>query len=198
MKICKVEWCEEKHRENGYCSRHAWQYRNWGEIRRSRGDKNEFILKDDHAEIILYDINYKEKARAIVDLDDVERCKTYKWSLRTDGYVSTKIMNKGLKLHRFIMNTPKGKHTDHKDRDRLNNRKSNLEICTQSKNNKNKGSYSNNKTGKSGVSVNGNKYQADIKYEGVSHYLGLFDNLNDAIKAREMAELKFYGFLLKD
>ena len=35
---------------------------------------------------------------------------------------------------------------------------------------------------------------ADIGYEGKTIHLGKFDNFEDAVNAREAAELKYYGF----
>lgn len=54
---------------------------------------------------------------------------------------------------------------------------------------------SNNKTGRSGVrrSSNGLKWVANIGYKGGNIYLGTFDEFEDAVKAREEAEIKYYG-----
>lgn len=38
-----------------------------------------------------------------------------------------------------------------------------------------------------------NKWVASIQHSGKSHYLGLFEKYEDAVNAREVAELKFYG-----
>jgi len=43
-----------------------------------------------------------------------------------------------VRMHMVIMNTPKGKHTDHKDGDGLNNQRNNLRICTPGQNQMNK------------------------------------------------------------
>lgn len=198
MGICKVEWCDENVKGLGYCGRHYQQYKKWGIVKRCRADKNEIIKSNEYAEIILYDINYDEKARAIIDLDDVEKCKPYKWVIRTDGYVSTKMDGKGIKLHRFIANTSKGMHTDHVNRNKLDNRKSNLRICTQSENNKNKNTYKNNLTGRRGVELRWNKFLVYLTYNGVKNYIGMFENFNDAVLARENAEIKYYGHVLED
>ena len=47
-----------------------------------------------------------------------------------------------------------------------------------------------NKTGFRGVSIFGSKYRADIHTNGVQRYLGLFDTMQDAVKARILAELE--------
>lgn len=197
MVTCKVNSCEVKSRGLGYCGRHLQQYRKWGEIRRSRGDENEIILYSEYAEIVLYDINYDEKDRTIIDIDDVERCKGYRWTLRTDGYVSARKNGKGVKLHRFIARTPKGRHTDHINRNKLDNRKLNLRICTQSENNKNKNTYVTNKSGKRGVTLRDDgKYHVAITYDRRKNYIGMFDFFEEAVQAREEAEIKFYGHTL--
>lgn len=76
---------------------------------------------------------------AIVDDDDFEDVNKYKWCFHRPGYaVRSAKRPDGKKehvlMHRFIMNTPAGMVTDHKDLNKLNNQKSNLRICTNSQN----------------------------------------------------------------
>lgn len=52
----------------------------------------------------------------------------------------------------------------------------------------------NNTTGHVGVSPLRGKYQATIGYEGKSIYLGIFDTLDQAVDARELAEKRYYGY----
>ena len=54
---------------------------------------------------------------------------------------------------------------------------------------KTEGLHKGNKTGFRGVSIFGEKYRADIQTNGVQRYLGLFDTMQDAVKARIIAEL---------
>ena len=56
---------------------------------RTKFDPNEIILRDDRAEIVLYDVHNQEKARAIIDLEDVDAISSTKWYQRPDGYVAT-------------------------------------------------------------------------------------------------------------
>ena len=56
---------------------------------RNKFSKNEIILFDDHAEIVLYDKHNQEKARAIIDLENVDIVRPAKWYQRPDGYVAT-------------------------------------------------------------------------------------------------------------
>lgn len=64
---------------------------------------------------------------ALVDQEDYDALSQYKWYLRNDGYVAAKDT---VYLHRMVMSTPQGMHTDHLNHDKLDNRKENLRICT--------------------------------------------------------------------
>ena len=153
-KICLVEGCSNNAHTLGYCKRHYDQMRRYGKIvnsgQRSMFDMNEIIEHDDHAEIILYDKYGNETNRTLIDLDDVDKIKNIKWCYHNgDGYVdSTKVGS----MHRFIMNCPKDMVVDHINRDRLDNRKTNLRICTIQQNAINRGLVSNNTSGFTGVS----------------------------------------------
>lgn len=62
--------------------------------------------------------------------------------------------------------------------------------------NYNRTRQSNNTSGRTGVfwqAVSG-KWAAEIRVAGQKVWLGVFENIDAAIKARELAELKYYGF----
>ena len=75
-----------------------------------------------------------------IDDEDYNKFKKYNWYIKHDKsdlkyvYTNATIDNKktSLKLHRYLMGLEKGdiKIINHKDRNGLNNKKSNLEICT--------------------------------------------------------------------
>ena len=74
----------------------------------------------------------------LIDEEDYEKVSKYKWSVSdycNTKYCLTSIKIDGkrttLKLHRFLMGLEKGDKLmiNHKDRNGLNNMKSNLEIC---------------------------------------------------------------------
>lgn len=58
---------------------------------------------------------------------------------------------------------------------------------------------SNNTSGYRGVSYrkDRNKYRAYIKFQGKDIFLGNYDDIEDAIKARKCAEEKYFGKILK-
>lgn len=158
---------------------------------------NEIFVYETYAEIILYDKDGYEESRAIIDLDDVDKCKTHRWNRdKKNSYAQN---HKIGRLHNFIMNfnPPKDRTSvvNHINRNRLDCRKKNLEITTYQKNGINKGKQSNNTSGHPGVSWdNGhNKWEANIKLNNKKKFLGYYNNLNDAIKARREGEYKYFG-----
>lgn len=130
-----------------------------------------------------------------IDIADWLKCKDYYCSVGSNGYVTATINNKTIFLHRFIMNCPNEMLIDHINGDPTNNCKSNLRIVTMQQNNMNRKKQSNNTSGCTGVywEKQCNKWRASITYKGKITHLGLFTNIEDAIKARQDAELKYFG-----
>lgn len=56
---------------------------------------------------------------------------------------------------------------------------------------------SNNTSGCTGVSRKGNSWIAEIRCQGVYHYLGSFLTYEEAVKARQKGEEKYFGTILK-
>lgn len=193
-KVCKVKNCEGKVLAKGYCAKHYKQQYRYGDLlERTIYDPNEIIEYDDYAEVIIYNKQCKEIARAIIDLDDIARVKQHKWSYH-NGYVINRKFN--LSLHRFIMNNPSDDVIiDHINRNPLDNRKCNLRPCSSQENCMNKGIQSNNSSGFPGVSYkkDKNKWKAYISINRRQIYLGYFDCIEDAIKARKQAEIDYFG-----
>ena len=165
---------------------------------RTKFDPNEIILRDDYAEIVLYDKRNQEKARAIIDIEDIDTITSTKWYRRPDGYVATNnYRGEGYKYLHSVLLGKCGHDTyvDHRDRDRLNNRKTNLRIATPSQNGMNKNIRSNNTSGRIGVhwSASNNKWCAMICDNGQHTNLGYFDDFNDAVACREAAERERFG-----
>lgn len=193
MKTCKVEGCNGKHRCKGYCNKHYIQMKRYGEILdRSIKDPNDIVEYEDHAEIVMYSKQHEETGRAIIDLDDVDKVRGYKWGLRKTGYV---ISGGGIFLHRLIMNPQDDMVIDHINHDPLDNRKSNLRICTQQQNMMNNEIRKNNTSGVTGVHFDKsrNKWMAYITYNNRRIFLGYFNNKEDAIEARIAAEIEYFG-----
>ena len=105
---------------------------------------------------------------ALVDDDDYEKLIKFKWcaikhTKSNSFYVVTSINKKAIPMHRMIIGEKEGFQIDHKDRNGLNNQKSNLRFTTRSQNQWNKLCSKNNPTGFKGVSRHGKKFKMDIK-----------------------------------
>ncbi len=98
-------------------------------------------------------------------------------------------------MHREIISPPYGLVIDHINGDSLDNRRSNLRVCTNAENGRNRKIASNNTSGHSGISWNKGKgkWECYIRIDGRQRNIGCFDDLADATCARAEAEVKYYG-----
>lgn len=147
---------------------------------------NKILLFDDHAEIVLLDRYNNEVGSALIDIDDIDRCKKYKWrafhtKLKIPYSVAT-INGKQVLLHQFIMgNYDRGLCIDHINRNPLDNRKQNLRIVTHSENMLNRECCINDDAG---VMFYHNKWRVDLKRNNNRYYLGSYDTKEEAIVVR--------------
>lgn len=124
------------------CSKHKKQIYEYGKITdptaRTTHDRNEYILHDDYAEMVLRDRQNNIIANALIDLDDVERCKLQKWSIGKKDpqkqYVRAKNAKISTSLQRYILNYDGPLDIDHINMNKLDNRKANLRIVTRAEN----------------------------------------------------------------
>lgn len=161
-------------------------------------NSNQIILHNDYAEIVLLDKYRQEKARALVDLDSLPAVKKAVWYQRPDGYVATNNYdgNGYTYLHSVIMDhTGSTTYGDHRDGNRLDNRKSNLRIVTPTQNGMNKRIRSNNTSGRVGVHWDKTNKQwcAMICVNKKHMNLGYFDDFESAVRCREEAECTYFG-----
>ena len=142
----------------------------------------------------------------ILDTNDYENLQDYKWAFTTNnnkiyyvqrniylGYVNKKKKGKTVSMHRQIMDHPKGKHIDHINGNGLDNRRSNLRICSNRQNQQNQKNRQKKKISKyPGVSFDKRvkKWRAYIHINGKQKSLGYFENSTDGEKwAAERYEL---------
>lgn len=112
------------------------------------------------------------------------------------GYKSGAIFNTQVLAHRVIWAMHFGEWPniiDHINGDKLDNRIENLRNVTRCENAQNMKRASNNKSGAAGVywAPHAGKWRAAIKVEKKSKHLGYFDCVDDAAKARRMADRQF-------
>lgn len=147
-----------------------------------------------------------------VDEQDYELAIRQEWhgyisrQRRTNGdwrkarkYITRHIYKDGKRtteeFHRVILNVQKGFEIDHINGDTLDNRRSNLRICTKSGNMRNRSVSINNIVGYKGVGFikKLSKWNARIRVDNKLIYLGLFCSKEDAALAYNEAALKYWG-----
>lgn len=165
--------------------------------------KNDIIRFKDFSKVILKDSLGVIVGQAMVDNEDVESVEKHKWHLINSGYVigyddsnQTKFL-----LHNYLMGTKDGFIIDHINHNKLDCRKANLRYFTYSQNSLTARISKRNSSGKKGVTLfttrrGITKYKAQITVRGTSYNLGLHDNFEDAVEARQQAELQHLGFIL--
>ena len=147
-----------------------------------------------------YGVGYTSKDdKFYFDLEDYNKIKDYCWHINSDGYVVTTInqTHSVMKMHRLVMdvlNNP-NVYIDHIYHNKNDNRKSQLRLSTNQQNQFNTLISKNNTSGYKGVywHKKHNQWEALISFNKKQIYLGLFDNIEDAIKARQQAEIKYFG-----
>lgn len=139
---------------------------------------------------------------ALVDVEDYEWLMQWRWCANKNNsglfYAISyrKNENKLTKMHRVIINTPKGMDTDHANGDGLDNRRCNLRICTKSQNSINKKIQSNNTSGYRGVyRVKSRKkcWRVGVEINNKRKTLGYFNTKEEAALVYNEAAKKHYG-----
>lgn len=155
---------------------------------------NEAIDKGDYVAIIA------NEKHILIDKEDYNTVKDVCWCVDSNGYVSGRLNGKKVLLHRIITKCDNEHCVDHIDHDPLNNRKTNLRICTIADNCKNKKTLSNNTSGVNGVCwvKSRKRWMAYIMIGGKNHTIGLYKDKKDAIYARLYEESKLFGEFMSE
>jgi hypothetical protein len=196
---CLIDGCPRNAAYNGYCSRHYDQMRikgkAFGDPAHSYSDPNEFIFETDFCKIVLRDVNGFFVAHTIIDIEDVEKVKRYKWRYGK-GYAVTDVHKKEKWLHHFIIGIPQeGFQVDHINRNKLDNRRSNLRFASSSQNQANRSLSSNNTSGFKGVYYDRRckKWCSKVGYNNKEKRLGYFDAIEDAVETYDKTALELHG-----
>lgn len=153
-----------------------------------RTSTNNFKIEGDELRITT-----KQGDVIYADAEDYERLKRHSWCISKTGYAVANINHRVIKMHRFLLNLVDANDViDHKNHNKLDNRKANLRRCTQLQNSKNvqkhRGSL------ELGVRLTpSGKFSARIMVNRREVFLGNFDTLEEAVNARIKAEQKYCG-----
>lgn len=135
------------------------------------------------------------------DKEDYPKIIQYSWTNDAYGYIVAKYTDaygntKSIKMHRLVMGVDDPKVSiDHIHHNLADNRKSELRVVTHSENLQNTKLSEVNTSGHTGVYYNPNNHnwRALIGINGKSIDLGSYPTKEEAIKAREDGEKKYFG-----
>lgn len=135
----------------------------------------------------------------IVDSEDYLELSKYKWYAqinklknRVKVYARRFDQGKIIYMHRSIMHIAERlTYVDHIDGNTLNNRKSNLRVCTASQNAQNNSGWVRDLP--KGVYRNKKKYMAQISVKGEMIHLGTYVTIEEATQTYNKAALMYFG-----
>ena len=152
------------------------------------------------AEIIRLSETYFLVSWKLVQIDACEahRLLDTPWYILNSGYIARSYWEDGKLhnelLHRTLARAQKGCVVDHIDGDKLNNRLSNLRICTHSENMRNRKMSFSNISGLKGVEpTKSGTFRATIRVNKVIHRLGTFATAEAAHAAYCEASARLHG-----
>ena len=134
---------------------------------------------------------------ALVDAEDYERLMKYNWYAEYTccQWKIGRRSNKIIYMSREIMGAPKGKEVMHKNHDGLDCRKANLQIASHSETTQHNRLREDKTSRYKGVSweKRRQKWKARINKDGKYHWLGYFDDEEDAAQRYDEKALELYG-----
>ncbi len=135
---------------------------------------------------------------AIVDAEDYDRLAQHKWCAvkgRDTFYAQRFKDGKIVGMHREIMRAPKGMMCDHRNHNGLDNRKSNLRLCTSAQNQYNKRPKKGCTSRYKGVFLRSDckRWRAKIGFNRKWIHIGDFDNQMEAAMAYDDKAIELFG-----
>ena len=124
---------------------------------------------------------------AIIDLEDLKMVSGLNWRLG-NGYAACSFKTdngfRRVYMHRLILEAPEGKEVDHKNMDRLDNRRENIRLCSRAENKWNENPSKKNKSGYRGISwfTRDGKWQVMLRHLGNRIFLGRYFDIKEAVK----------------
>lgn len=138
----------------------------------------------------------------LIDDDMFDTISQHNWFISGRGYAfaynplhyAQHKQVRNMALHRFVMDFPNG-IVDHKNRNKLDNRKENLRVVGAAQNSWNQDINSRNTTGYRGVSPcpYTDKFNVSIMVNGVRHRIGRYLDVEVAGRAWDVAAIEYYG-----
>lgn len=145
-----------------------------------------------------YGILFIDNTSFLFDIDDLHIIQSKNWYRDKDGYLVYSYYYLGkryfVRFHRLVMNAKSEQIVDHINRNRADNRKKNLRICNHGENNRNRGVYTTNTSGTTGVHYDKKrkKWVASITYNCKRVFIGRYEFKEEAIRARNIKEIELF------
>ena len=127
----------------------------------------------------------------LVDDEDLERVLQFRWHINQLGYVISDQRKakdktrtgKMVLLHRFILDFPESQ-IDHKNQNRLDNRRCNLRLATKAENMMNRGAPKHSTSGYKCISWSNtkNKWRVQITFQGKKYEFGYYEDIEKALQ----------------
>jgi hypothetical protein len=138
----------------------------------------------------------------IIDDADADLVGKNNWMANPNpyGYYARRIhevagVKEYIYMHRVIAQASSGEEVDHIDGDRLNNRRSNLRLCSRKENNANRGASRSNTSGIKGVSWHrkDKRWVATTSVNNKTVYLGQSLTKEGAAEIYRLAVIRLHG-----
>jgi len=191
--FCGSDANVESYKDSGkkYCSKHRHQLERYGKCFETTP---KYELCDDYVLMTVYG-DRKNEQQTKISYESLPFVFYWGCTANGDSYVKT---DNGEPLHRRLMQkelTAEKNVVDHINRDIFDNRKTNLRVCTARENTLNGKVPKNNTSGVIGVSFSKskNKWKAFINKDYKQLFLGYYETMTDAVRARLIAERIMYG-----
>lgn len=164
---------------------------------KKHADKPTQIERNEDGIAVLHVLKKEQTYEVLVDDDTWFELMQYTWYIDA-GYARTRIKRKNISMHRFVLNLHNSAEktiVDHKNNNRLDNRRNNLRIVNHALNAHNRKKFAQNSSSQYiGVILRNNgKYRSSILHCRKSYHLGTFEKEYDAAMARDLKAFEFYG-----
>ncbi len=134
---------------------------------------------------------------ALVDDSEYDFLTAHSWYAHPDGkgqmYAATRIMDKIVYMHDFLMDVDDGTKVDHINNNSLDNQKENLRKATDQENARNKSKQEGTSSGYKGVTKVKNRWKASMSIDNKDIHIGYYDTEKEAADAYDKATKKEFG-----
>ena len=138
-------------------------------------------------------LGHGSSSQMIVSITSLDKVLSHDWYLKSSGYPFSYTARYHT-LHRFLFGRQEtGMVIDHINRNKLDNRLSNLRVITAKENSYNRTKSANSENKYKGVQKRGDKYVAKISKDGIKKEIGGFLTEDAAAEAYDMMAEELFG-----